>query len=57
MYNADIQRNNWSNETVSFTPFDTPFSPKFKGTRDEFFKHMQANKSLFDSSSVYSNIF
>ena len=56
MYNADIQRNNWSNETPSFTPFDTPFSPKFKGTRDEFFKHMQSNKSLFDDSSVYSNI-
>ena len=56
MYNADIQRNNWSNETVSFTPFDTPFSPKFKGTREEFFKHMQSNKSLFDGSSVYSNI-
>ena len=56
MYNADIQRNNWSNETPSFTPYDTSFSPIFKGTREEFFKHMQSNKSLFDGSSVYSNI-
>lgn len=53
MYNADIQRNNWSNETPSFTPFDTPFSPIFKGDTKEFKKHMQANKSLFDDSNVY----
>lgn len=56
MYNADIQRNNWSNETASFTPFDTPFSPKFKGDAKEFQKHMQANKSLFDGSDIYKNI-
>ena len=56
MYSVDIQRNNWSNETQSFTPFDTPFSPKFKGNREEFQKHMQANKSLFDGSDIYKNI-
>lgn len=56
MYSADIQRNNWSNETPSFTPFDIPFSPRFKGTVKQFQEHMQANKSLFDGSSVYKNI-
>lgn len=52
-YNADIQRDGWSNETLSFTPFDTPFSPRYVGTREEFSQHMQANKSLFDNGSIY----
>lgn len=57
MYSVDIQRDNWSNETPSFTPFDTPFSPKYKGSRNDFIEHMQSNKSLFDNGkSIYSDI-
>ena len=56
-YNMDIQREGWNNETPSFTPMDTPFSPAYKGA--DFKKDMQANKSLFDSEnskSIYKGI-
>ncbi len=56
-YNADIQRNNWSNETPSFTQMDIPFSPAFKGTTEQFKEHMQANKSLFMDSSKTKDIY
>lgn len=54
-YNADIQRDNWSNETPSFTEMDTSFSPAYKGKN--FTADMEKNKSLFYNNDEAKDIY
>lgn len=45
------------NSPLSFTQKDTPYSRAFPGSKEDYEKHMENTKALFDSADVYKAIY
>ena len=41
------------NAPASFMQMDTPYSPAFPGTKEEYQTHMESTRALFDNAKVY----